>query len=145
MKMRRHDWAATALVALAPLATGCGGEGSAIGPGGENGSGMPDYAVVAAAGTLVTFRPEADTYISSQSPSTNFGTAPDLEIGGTTNQRIAYLRFNVSGLPAGAQVTDARLTMVASNASSQSGGTIRKYAPTSPTWRSSRTRSACAG
>ena len=113
METRKQDWAATALVELALLATGCGGGGEAIGPGGENVPDMPGYAVVsaAAAGTLVTFTPEADTYISSQSPSANFGVAPQFEVGGLPTERIAYLRFNVSGLPAGAQVTDARLTL----------------------------------
>jgi hypothetical protein len=136
METRKQDWAATALVELALLATGCGGGGDAIGPGGENVPDMPGYAVVsaAAAGTLVTVTPEADTYISSQSPSANFGVAPQFEVGGLPTERIAYLRFNVSGIPAGAQVTDARLTVVVSNPSSQSGGVIRQYAPASPTW-----------
>jgi hypothetical protein len=55
-------------------------------------------------------------------------------VGAGTTPRRAWLRFNVSGLPAGAAVTDARLLLRCNGNSTESGGIIRKFAPTTSTW-----------
>lgn len=86
---------------------------------------------------------EADTYVYQSFPATNYGTAAEIAVGGGTTTRAAFLRFNVSGLPAGATVTEARLILVCNGNSTATGGTIRRYAPavaqwseTQPTWNS---------
>lgn len=102
----------------------------------------------------VEFRPEADTYIYQNYPTTNYGSATSVAVGGSPNQRQIYFRFNVTGLPAGAAVTDAKLIVVASNGSSapSGGGTIRKFAPsveqwneTQPTWNNPLSGSDASG
>jgi hypothetical protein len=77
---------------------------------------------------------EADTYVYQNFPTTNYGTAPELAVGGGTTRRDMFLRFNVAGIPAGATVTDARLLLVCSGDSTSTGGTIRKFAPTTVQW-----------
>ncbi len=84
--------------------------------------------------TTISLQAEADTYIYQKYPSTNYGATADFNVGGGTDVRVAYIRFNVSGIPTGAAVTDARLVLVCSNASSEGGGTIRKFAPNNESW-----------
>jgi hypothetical protein len=81
--------------------------------------------------------PEADTYNYQFTPSTNYGAATDFNVGGgsTGHIRVAYLRFNVSELPAGATVTDARLSLVCMNPGL--GGELRKFLPTTAQWSES--------
>ena len=97
-----------------------------------------DVTLTVNAGTPVTvdFGPEADTYIYQSFPSTQYGSATSVAVGGSPNRREIYLRFNVTGLPAGATVTDAKLIVVASNGSAVSGGggMIRRFASTVEQW-----------
>ncbi len=80
----------------------------------------------------LTFLPEADTYIDIRSPSANFGSIQGLGLGGGSAERWVYLRFNISGLPSGAVVTDAGLRMRGSN--NGGAGAIRRFVPTDPIW-----------
>jgi hypothetical protein len=86
-------------------------------------------------GTL-NIAPEADTYIDQFNPSENYASSTSFSAdGGPTGKlRKAYLRFNVTGLPTGAVVTDARLILVCRNTSALSGGRIRKFQPTNASW-----------
>jgi hypothetical protein len=86
-------------------------------------------------GTL-NIAPEADTRIDELDPTVNFASATHFSVdGGPAGKlRKAYLRFNVTGLPAGAVVTDARLILVCRSPSLVSGGNIRKFQPTNATW-----------
>jgi hypothetical protein len=59
-------------------------------------------------------------------------------VGGGSAQREIFLRFDVAGLPAGATVTAAELTLTCSNGSVESGGTIRKFSPSNPEWDETR-------
>ena len=71
----------------------------------------------AGAATLATpFSPVADAYVSTAQPKLNFGVAPQLSVSNTTDTRIAYLRFNVTGLAA--PVSKATLRVWAHGASS---------------------------
>jgi PKD repeat protein len=88
----------------------------------------------AGSSSTLDFQAEADTYIYETNPATNYGTAAAFDVGGGTARRIAYVRFNVAGLPAGATVTDARLLVVCTNTSTEGGGTLRKFAPTAAQW-----------
>ncbi len=52
--------------------------------------------------------PVADTYVTSAMPSQNFGHGTSLAMA---NQSNAFLRFNLSNIPAGATVTKATLRL----------------------------------
>ncbi|MBO6935244.1 MAG: DNRLRE domain-containing protein [Deltaproteobacteria bacterium] len=58
--------------------------------------------------TTVTLEPVADATVSG---SSNQGTAQDLRVDRTSSE--VYLRFDLSGLPAGAEVVGSTLTMLA--------------------------------
>ena len=79
-------------------------------------------------GAQVTFTPVADTYVTSSSPNTNYGSRTTLQVDGSPTQ-IAYLRFNVTGLSG--PVQSARLRLEVTNASSF-GGTI--YSISNNSW-----------
>ncbi|HXE58880.1 MAG TPA: DNRLRE domain-containing protein [Gemmatimonadales bacterium] len=86
--------------------------------------------------TTIDVAAEADLYLDAANPGTNFGPATALAVGGAPGRRDAYLRFNVSGLPSTATVTDARLVLWATNSSAAvgGGGTLRRFAPTTIQW-----------
>src|SRR3989304_8389415 len=56
----------------------------------------------------VTFTPEADTFVNSNSANTNYGSGTTLQIDGSPIQ-ITYLRFKVTGLRGGGQSARLRL------------------------------------
>jgi hypothetical protein len=85
-------------------------------------------------GSMLDVPCEADTYVYQSFPTTNYGTGPELAVGGGTTRREMFLRFNVAGLPAGATVTDARLLLVCNGSSAATGGTIRKFGATNAQW-----------
>jgi hypothetical protein len=82
-----------------------------------------------------TFLPEADTYNSVGSPSSNFGTDPVFWIGGS-NGLYSLMRFNVSGLAANAVITGVELRLTVNNRSVDAGGggTLHLHMPPSATW-----------
>jgi hypothetical protein len=57
----------------------------------------------------VSLRPEADAYVFSATPTTNYGTTPTLYVGSQSVNATgrALLRFDLSAIPAGATVLDA--------------------------------------
>src|SRR3972149_5756015 len=59
----------------------------------------------------VTFNPEADTFVNSNSANANYGSRTPLQIDGSPIQ-IAYLRFNVTGLSGAVQSARLRLEVV---------------------------------
>jgi hypothetical protein len=63
---------------------------------------------LASAATTV-FNPVADSYVSSSSPNTNYGTSTHLRAQGSTPTYTSYLRFDVQGLSG--QVTGAVLRL----------------------------------
>jgi hypothetical protein len=84
-----------------------------------------------------SFGAVADTFVRQASASSSYGTQSQVEIAGTTNDnRRAFLRFNVSGLPSGAAITSAKLRLHVTN-SSNMGGTL--YRVSSNTWSESIT------
>jgi N-acetylneuraminic acid mutarotase len=61
-----------------------------------------------AAPLLAQAPPAADTFVSSSTPKVNYGSGINLAVGpGTT----AYVKFNLSGIPAGASVSKASLRL----------------------------------
>jgi hypothetical protein len=63
------------------------------------------------------FKPVADTYVNSGSPTTNYGGTTTLRADGSPDVH-SYLRFNVSGL-SGRTITKARLMLFANSSLSQ--------------------------
>ncbi len=78
----------------------------------------------------LTFPVQADTYVNSTSPTSNYGSATVFRLLTSTSDLHAYLRFNVQGL-AGYPVLHARL-LVYSNSSASLG--IKAQAVSDNTW-----------
>lgn len=64
----------------------------------------------------ITIFPVADTYVSSSSPTSNYGSATTIRLDGSPDLH-GYLRFNVQGT-AGTPITRATLQLYANNTSS---------------------------
>ena len=75
---------------------------------------IPQTSSPAPVNQVVTFNPIADSYVSSGSPSTNYGSQTQLRGDGSPVMR-SYLRFNVQGL--NGTVRRATLRLFANNAS----------------------------
>ena len=78
-----------------------------------------------------TFTPVADTYVQSDTASTNYGTSTQIVVDNSPVRRM-FLRFTVSGVSG--QVTAARLRLrtISGNSGSNSGGSYRAVSNT--TW-----------
>ncbi len=80
-----------------------------------------DYVTVFAPGSTI-FSTVADAYVSSATPSTNYGTRPTLRVrnpGASGEWFISYLRFSVQNL--GNQVVDAKLRLFVADAATNGG------------------------
>ena len=83
-------------------------------------------AVQPAAGQAVptgeaTFTATEDTYVKESSPSSSYGQRSSLEADNAPSVKRILLRFNVSGIPAGATVTSATVRLYVTSASVQAG------------------------
>jgi chitodextrinase len=81
-----------------------------------------------AATTTQTFAPVADSYVSSGSPNTNYGTKTTLRALASSPAQSSYLRFNVQGLSGGVSRATLRLY---TRSSSSVGFDVRAVADTS--------------
>jgi len=73
-------------------------------------------------GATYTFGPAADAYVSQASPTSSYATnSRVVAVGGSSSTKQAFLRFNVSGLPAGASIASAKLRLVVVNDSTRGG------------------------
>ncbi|HEU5103662.1 MAG TPA: DNRLRE domain-containing protein [Roseiflexaceae bacterium] len=87
--------------------------------------------------TTFTFGPAADTYVSQSSPSSSYGGGSSFSVvGGSSGAKQAFLRFVVSGLPAGASIQSAKLRLYVTN-DSTSGGVFNLIS--NNTWNESST------
>jgi hypothetical protein len=79
---------------------------------------MLPRAAAAAVTQVLTVRPHADTHVNQAAPSTNYGTSTTLQAdyGSGVTKRI-FLKFVVSGVPAGASLNAAKLRMTATSSS----------------------------
>jgi Big-like domain-containing protein/calcineurin-like phosphoesterase family protein len=82
------------------------------------------------AATQLTFPPSADVYVTGDKPTTNFGSAANVEADSSPAERSLF-RFEVSGVGAG-QVTSAKLRLFNTNDSSVGGDFFRLA--TAPAW-----------
>jgi hypothetical protein len=88
-------------------------------------------ATAALPGTSFTFGPAADTYVSQSSPGTSYATSSSFSaVGGSANAKQIFIRFDVSGLPAGASISSAKLRLYVTN-DSTSGGIVQSVSHTS--------------
>jgi hypothetical protein len=82
------------------------------------------------AGSTLNFGPIADAYVAQSSPdSANNGSSISV-VGGSSSAKQAFIRFTVSGLPAGAVVQAAKLRLFVTN-DSTSGGVFNRISNTS--------------
>ncbi|MBV1853939.1 CBM96 family carbohydrate-binding protein [Catellatospora tritici] len=84
-----------------------------------------------AAAAVTTFTPVADTYVQSDTASTNYGTAAELDVDNSPVRRL-FLRFTVSGVSGTVTGAKLRLRHSASNSGSDNGGTFKAVSNT--TW-----------
>lgn len=92
-------------------------------------------AVVVGAGPAsaagVTFTPVADTYVQSDTATTNYGTSTQLVVDNSPVRRL-FLRFTVSGVSGTVTSARLRLRTISGNSGSDAGGTFRAMSNT--TW-----------
>ena len=80
-----------------------------------------------------SFIPVADTYVRSDTPTTNYGTNSSLSVVGGSLVRITYLKFDLSSL-AGKRISSAKLRMYVNNSSN---GTFSLKTISTDTWSES--------
>ena len=88
---------------------------------------------------VTNLAPVADTYVRADAPTTNFGTLTSEEVRSEDFEASAtsyvYLRFNLSSIPAGAEIREASLTMTAFNGYAHGGnGNVYVHFVTDDTW-----------
>ncbi|MBQ0978822.1 DNRLRE domain-containing protein [Micromonospora sp. M61] len=86
---------------------------------------------VAASAASVTFTPVADTYVQSDTASTNYGTSTQIVVDNSPVRR-SFLRFTVSGVSGTVTGAKLRLRTISGNSGSDGGGTFRRMSNT--TW-----------
>jgi hypothetical protein len=78
-----------------------------------------------------TFAATADTYVDAASPTTNYGTAPQITVDGAP-VREAFVRFAVTGVTTRVVTARLRLQVRASAGSGSTGvGVVRSMTDTS--------------
>ncbi|MFP2923906.1 DNRLRE domain-containing protein [Pyxidicoccus sp. 3LG] len=83
--------------------------------------------------TQLILEPEADTYVRAASPTTNYGNHQNLYVD--SSKAETYLRFNLSGIPAGAHIASVRLEALAYDGSSAGGdGSVYAHLVPDDTW-----------
>ncbi|WBB68621.1 DNRLRE domain-containing protein [Micromonospora sp. WMMD812] len=87
-------------------------------------------ATSASAATL-TFTPAADTYVQSDTASTNYGTSTQIVVDNSPVRRT-FLRFSVSGVSGTVTSAKLRLRTISGNSGSSNGGTFKAMSNT--TW-----------
>jgi hypothetical protein len=83
-----------------------------------------------AASNTAVFTPDADAYVRQSTATSAYATSSQVSAVGGSDARIAYLRFTVAGVPAGASVQSAKLRLVVTN-DSTSGGVVASTSNTS--------------
>lgn len=104
---------------------------------------MEDTAEAQTASTTVSLPASADTYLSQNSPSKNYGSQATLLVDGddpakSDNNKHILIKFNLSQIPAGATIQSARLKIRVVDASSHTYNTHyikRNWAESGATWR----------
>lgn len=71
------------------------------------------------AASIYTIMPAADTYVRQSTPTSGYGTSSQINAVGGSDQRIAYLRFNVSNVIF--PIASAKLRLVVTNDSTSGG------------------------
>ncbi len=84
----------------------------------------------AASSTVTTISASADTYVDSAKPTGNFGGIATMWIRGGTPTRRGLLRFDLSAIPANAQISSAILNLAVSSDGSAVAGTVNAVSGT---------------
>jgi hypothetical protein len=83
--------------------------------------------------TTVDFSPTKDAMVKVAAPTTNFGTATNLQCSGQSGfAKQMFLQFNVTGLPTGATIVSATLKINATTTAT--GRTITSHSVSNTTW-----------
>lgn len=141
---------AAALALLVTGGTGCIANGTGNDASDESNVGTAEQAVTAQTITIEgsgSGGPIRDTTIYAQFPSYNYGSKNTIEVGkparyngynwGPDDRKQGLISFNLSGIPAGAQITSATLSMKVSDVAPSHGafnGQILAYFVTGNAW-----------
>jgi hypothetical protein len=90
-----------------------------------------------AASSTIVVGPAVDTYVRQSTPTDSFAVSSQIAAVGGGDARIALLRFNISGIPAGTTVQSAKLRLVVTNDSTSGGivaGVSNNTWPENVTW-----------
>lgn len=92
----------------------------------------PATGVVNGTPQTVTFSPTKDAMVKQAAATSNFGTINQMQASAQSNyQKQMFLQFNVTGIPAGATVTDATLFLTSQTTGSGRAITAKKVTSTS--------------
>lgn len=83
-----------------------------------------------ASAATATFTPVADTYVQSDTATTNYGTSTQIVVDNSPVRR-SFLRFTVSGVSGTITSAKIRLRTISGNSGSPAGGTFRAISSTS--------------
>ena len=84
-----------------------------------------------------TFTATEDTYVKDNPPTSNYGQRSTLEADNAPSVKRALLRFDVSGIPDGATITSATLSLYTLNGSAQAGAAyavVGSWSEATTTW-----------
>lgn len=83
--------------------------------------------------TTLTFAPAKDAMVKAAAPTTNFGTATNMQCSGQSGfAKQMFLQFNVTGIPAGATIVSATLKL--DSQTTATGRAITAHSVTSTSW-----------
>ncbi|WP_127500550.1 DUF7594 domain-containing protein [Actinoplanes solisilvae] len=83
-----------------------------------------------ASAATATFTPVADTYVQSDTATTNYGTSTQIVVDNSPVRR-SFLRFTVSGVSGTITSAKIRLRTISGNSGSPAGGTFKAVSSTS--------------
>ena len=80
---------------------------------------QPSSSVVSGVGDAIR-----DTYVSSANAATNYGSDLAIEVGDAGGSRYGLLDFNLGGVPRGARIIEAKLTLNLESVGAAPGGAL---------------------
>src|SRR3990170_1546095 len=71
--------------------------------------------------SIVKYTASEDIFVKDSSPKRNYGESSTLQADNSPSVKRILIRFQITGIPEGASVTSARLSLFVANGSAQAG------------------------